>query len=236
MKIFLDRPVSGNDTVAVRDEFWEHYVTTVRRCREGDEIEVVGKGTVGTGTIAGTDPLTVAIEETRPANQPTYRLYLCQAVSRKQKYDDLVRRGSDLGVTDFVPVISEHTVRRPNNPEKQQQRWRRIALESSRISDRDWVSTVHPIVDWGDVFDQLPDGFDLVWGDPDGNSPEDCFAETGEKLALFIGPEGGFTGDEKQILSDRGQSVTLGNNNYRAETASIMLSTIWMHERDEFNE
>lgn len=219
----------------VRDEFWDHYVTTVRRCREGDDLDVVGNDKVGTGRLDGTDPLTVSIEETRPAKQPSYRLFVCQAISRKQKYDDLVRRGSDLGVTDFIPIITEHTVRRPNKPDKQRDRWRRMVLESARISDRDWVSTVHPIVDWDEVFDRLPEDIEVVWGDPDGDDPGDAFSSSSNDLALFIGPEGGFNKYEKQRLRATGTAVSLGDENYRAETASIMLSTIWLHERGEFS-
>jgi 16S rRNA (uracil1498-N3)-methyltransferase len=235
MKIFLEKSIDPAETVVVRDEFWDHYVTTVRRCRPGDELDVVGHEKVGTGRLEGTDPLTVQIESVQPAKRPSYRLFVCQAISRKQKYDDLVRRGSDVGITDFIPIVTEHTVRVPNKPEKQRDRWRRMALESARVSDRDWVSTVHPIVEWPDVFDVLPDDIDVFWGDPEGESPRDCYEESGSEAAFFVGPEGGFNQYEKQRLRATGSAVSLGSDNYRAETASLMLSTMWLFQRNHFS-
>lgn len=228
MKIYVDHSVSSNQILPIRDDFWNHYLTNVRRVREGDSLEVVGGGNVGAGTVVSTDPFSIEVKSTRVADQPQYSLILCQAISRKSSFDDIVRNVSDLGVTEIVPILSERTVRRPNQPEKMHDRWRRIVLDSSRVSNRDWVARIHPMMDWEESLEFSSTRGKLYWGDTGGESPGDCFRSTTQQAVLYVGPEGGFNSSEKESLDSLGKPVSLGQENFRAGTAALMLSTLWL--------
>jgi len=230
VKIYLDAPLPEAETVTLEGGFWEHYLTNVRRLGEGDELDVAGTDRVGSGELVGTDPLTVRVHRTRPARRPVHRLWIVQALTRKKKFEETVRRGAELGVTDFLPVISEHTVRRPNRPDHQRDRWRRIALDATRITKRDWLPTVHELTDFEASFETLEE-IRLLFGDEGGNAPGEAFdEEKGESTAIFVGPEGGFTDEEKHRLRVAGASaVSLGDANYRSETASLALAVLWLH-------
>lgn len=228
MKIYLEQSLSLNNILQIRDDFWDHYLSTVRRVSEGDSLEVVGDEKVGSGTVVSTDPLSIEIKSSRTADQPHYSLILCQAISRKSSFDDIVRNVSDLGVTEIVPVLSERTVRRPNQPEKMHDRWRRIVLDSSRVSDRDWVARIHPIMVWEEALQFSRSRGRIYWGDTAGRSPRDRFDSQSQEAVLYVGPEGGFNSSEKQSLDSLGQSVSLGEENFRAGTAAMMLSTLWL--------
>jgi 16S rRNA (uracil1498-N3)-methyltransferase len=132
-------------------------------------------------------------------------------------------------VTDFLPVISDHTVRRPNNPEKQRERWRRIATDSTRITGRDWLPRIHLPVDFYDFESQLPELDKIYWGDAAGGRPRDIFSQKDDKVAFVVGPEGDFSAEEKEYLSSRATGVSLGKKYFRAETASIVFTTLWLY-------
>lgn len=151
-----------------------------------------------------------------------------QAITRKKKFEETIKRGTELGVTEFTPVVSENTVRKPNNPDKQQRRWRKIAMDSARITGRDWLPQIHAITPFATIADNDYDN--LYYGEAEGERPEACFDPSGTSGTVVVGPEGGLTGSEIQKLWSSGASaVSLGDVNYRAETASLLLSTLWLN-------
>ncbi|MGM0380646.1 MAG: RsmE family RNA methyltransferase [bacterium] len=229
LKIYLERPLPGRERFAVEDEFWVHYLENVRRINRGDPLEVVGEKQVAKTEVVSTSPPGMKVISTRERELPTYSLWLAQAVTRKKKFEDTVRRTSELGVTHLLPLISENTVRRPNNPEKQQKRWKKIALDSTRITGRDWQPKIFPPVDFKNITDHLEDNPKIYWGDPEGKLPGEVFSPAEDNVALVVGPEGGFTAEEKEYLqANEAKPVSLGSRNYRAETAAQVLTTLWL--------
>lgn len=227
IRIYVDHPIRANSSVRVQDEFWSHYLVTVRRLEEGDELEVAGPDQVGQGQIMSLDPLLVGLETTRPAEPPGAELIVVQALTRKKKFERTVRLATELGVTEFAPVISQHTVREPNNPEKQQKRWRKIAVDAARIADRDDLPVINQPQSLGDMLEYPPEVDRLLLADPDGArlTLDELAAE--ESLALFVGPEGGFTDREVESIHTLGaDSVGLEPENLRSGTAATAFVTL----------
>lgn len=231
MKIYLEKPLPDRDSFTIDSDFWEHYLTTVRRMSPGDELIVAGTDRVAEATLTRVDPIAVRVHGVREAGRPGYRLWIVQALTRKKKFEVTVRRGAELGVTDFLPVMSEHTVRRPNRPEHQRERWRHIAVDATRITKRDWVPTVHGLTGFEHSFELLED-VRLLYGDEGGEAPVEAFeGESSGPTALVVGPEGGFTEAEKdRLLTEGASAVSLGATNFRAETASIALTVLWLEQ------
>ncbi|MFB6347587.1 MAG: 16S rRNA (uracil(1498)-N(3))-methyltransferase [bacterium] len=228
MKIFLDPPLPSTTTFTVESEFWDYYLTTVKRLREGDSLQVAAGDVLADVEVVGTDPLRVKVKDTKPASTPNYQFHLVQAITRKKKFEETIKRGTELGVTEFTPVISEHTVREPNNPEKQLRRWKKISMDSARITGRDWMPTINMIQPFTEL--ELPASSSVFFGDPEGESVNDAFASGEQSAVILVGPEGGFTQSERETLrTESAQPISLGNVNYRSETASMIFSVLWLN-------
>lgn len=233
MILHLEEPIPSSGKIEIASEFWSYYLRSVRRISTGDEITVAGTDTVAEVKVTNVEPLMVDIVSTRPAEKPSHSLHLVQALTRKKKFEQVVKLGTEIGITSFWPVLSERTVRKPNNPEKQHRRWRKIMLDSCRISGSDWAPKMNPLQPINDVLDHLAD-HSMFLGDSEGQSPGELFVDTDDSV-LVIGPEGGFQPEEKEMIEEKGaQNVSLGNNNYRAETASLILSTLWLNEHSRY--
>ncbi|MFB6357417.1 MAG: 16S rRNA (uracil(1498)-N(3))-methyltransferase [bacterium] len=237
MKIYLERPIPSDQSFTVEDDFWSHYLNNVRRVKTGDEIEVVGPDSVVTSVVRDTDPLTMEPKSSRQRDEPSYQLTIAQSITRKQKFDDLVRRVSEMGATSILPLISERTVRKPNKPDKQHRRWKRIMLDSTRITNRDWLPEIQPILSLESYLDdRVSDDDTIFWGQPPADSAYDVFEEySPQRATIVVGPEGGFTEEEKKQLARTGRGVSLGEANYRAETASMILTTLWLQQSGQLD-
>lgn len=203
-------------------------MTTVKRISKGESLEIAAGDTVAQTRVESTDPVRVQVLETRKAKTPSYELRLVQALTRKSKFEETIKRGTELGVTTFIPIVSEHTVRVPNNPEKQHRRWRKISMDSARVTGRDWTPEIGPIRTFDEFLEESSPP--LYFGREKGRPVNGVFPDSPTSATILVGPEGGFSEAEvEEILDVGGAGVSLGNVNYRAETASIVLATLWLN-------
>jgi 16S rRNA (uracil1498-N3)-methyltransferase len=118
-------------------------------------------------------------------------------------------------------------------------RWRRIVAEAAEQSERGRIPQIKSPVNFADVISGL-DGFDrCLIGTPqaDGKSVREIlrFGKTEPvTVALFVGPEGGFTDKEVQLAHTNGvKPVSIGSRILRTETAAVVASTIILYELGE---
>ena len=161
------------------------------------------------------------------AAAPDIVLYQC--LPKARKLDQIVRQTVEAGVTRIVPVTSRRAVKRLEAGEQLEgklARWRRIAEEAVQQSGRATVPAVEPVRD-------LPELPPVGAGESEVGLLfyEKALADQGigsylsagpRRVAIVIGPEGGLSDDEVDILDRRGfNSVSLGPNVLRTETAAI---------------
>ncbi len=230
MKIYLQDRVPESQLFTLDSDYWVHYLTNVRRLRSGEIIEVAGPERVLTTEILDISPFKLKKISSRPSEKPGYQLWMLQALTRKKKFETTVKLGAELGVTDFLPLLSDYTVRQPKNPSRQVERWSRIALDSSRITGRDWTPRIHQPVDFSRFPAKTADVEEFFYGDPDGANPAESFPGSVRHVAIIIGPEGAFSSEEKNFLEQLPATpVTLGPKILRSETAAVAMATLWLH-------
>jgi 16S rRNA (uracil1498-N3)-methyltransferase len=136
-----------------------------------------------------------------------------------------VEKATELGVTTVIPLESERTVGvgtrvRPQHLE----RLRRHALEAVKQSGAAWAARVEGPAALDTLVARQPDG--VRWlADVDGQVAPPVLAD--EPLTVVIGPEGGFTTDERTRLLAAGfESIRLGAHTLRFETAAIAAAAL----------
>lgn len=234
--------LSVTDNRIVLDSEKAHYLSTVLRCKEGDELTIFdGKGNCFRTVIERADKREVIAGVLRhfPCDfESPVHIILVQALLKGEKMDWVVQKTTELGVREIVPVITERSQVRET---RKAARWRKIAEEASRQSGRSVVPLVYEPVGLKEFLEGSEHvrhgstkGF-IFWEDGGISfneavkkisvSPGPPF--TGSPIHLLIGPEGGFTKGEITLAQEEGyQVVSLGRRILRAETAAMSAVTL----------
>ena len=213
------RARAGDRIVVLDDSGWEYRVT----------LEAVAQRRVA-GTIT---------DKVRGEGEPSIPIVLYQAVLKADRFEYVLQKGTELGVSAFVPVFCARSI--PNGSSwvsNREQRWRSIVREAAEQSRRCRLPPIGPAVDFGEACDRF-DGYGLVpW---EGETSESLKAalrlikgrmsEVRLPVGIFTGPEGGFTEREIEQARSRGiVAVTLGKRILRAETAPIAAVSAVLYE------
>jgi 16S rRNA (uracil1498-N3)-methyltransferase len=198
-----------------------HYLGRVLRLQVGDGFIVMdGRGhwwraELLTPTMAQLGEL---IPENRELPAP---IALLMGIPKGDGMDQVVRQATELGVRQIFPLITERTQVHPSPGRTQ--RWQRIATEAAEQSWRQWVPEVLPAQSLASAWTQL--GTLPKWVcDPSPGVAHilTVLPSEPQPLALFIGPEGGWSEGERDWLrAQGGQLVSLGGRVLRTVTAPV---------------
>lgn len=160
----------------------------------------------------------------------TLPLTLLQALPKGDKFDLVLQKGTELGVSYFQPLETEHAI--PNLSEarlsKRLQRWQRIVSEAARQSRRSFLPAVKPIKKLSAALDEPCEHLKLVLWEAGSVALEEVLpAQSPAGVTLLVGPEGGFSSSEMQAITAAGfLAVHLGPRILRTETAGLAVTPI----------
>jgi 16S rRNA (uracil1498-N3)-methyltransferase len=150
-------------------------------------------------------------------------IHLFQGIVRSSRMDWVVEKCTELGIAGFVPVYTERSVRHLSG--HRLGRLRRIAVEAMKQSLGGYLPDVGVAMSFEDALSGLED-FDLVlvaWeGEPRRTLRDATVKSPRKRMALWVGPEGGFTDREISSLAEKGALMfTLGRLRLKSETAAV---------------
>lgn len=158
----------------------------------------------------------------RAADETPVSLVLAPALLKKDKMEWVIQKGTELGVTRFAPLLSRHAEKKSLN----MTRVVSIAREACEQCGRGIIPTIDEPREVADFVAQCA-AQGIVVCAFDGGGKE-FFGQqiqkdyAGKKVALLIGPEGGWSDDERLLFSEKNVLLyTLGKRTLRAETAAI---------------
>lgn len=209
---------------------WEaHHALHGVRIRAGDPVALFdGAGREFLGIVVGLNRRDVVIEvqEERPTAFSPVRLTLVQGwLHRDKSVEDLIRRGTELGIGKFVFFRGERSERPPKTAPK----WRRIAIESCKQCGRSRLPVFETVPDLEAALENPADTWFIAVADPD--APPLHQATFGAMVALLVGPEGDFSARELALAHAKGAiPLSLGPRTFRAEVASLLASALILYE------
>lgn len=218
--VLIDPERIEDDKAVVEGDAY-HHLFRARRVAVGDYLRVVdGEGRARHGLVDAVDRrrAVVALGDTAPANEPSYRLTLLVAALRPERASWVVEKATEIGVVAVRFFASARTPRQYG--EGQLERWRRVAaaaVEQCHRARRPEVSGVHA---WGELAGFV-EGVEERWLlDLQGGDPRVPQAGSG---VVLVGPEGGWIPPERAELEGLGVvPVSLGPRVLRVETAAIV--------------
>jgi 16S rRNA (uracil1498-N3)-methyltransferase len=182
------------------------------------------------------------IFETHPVrSEPKIHLSLYFGLSSREKVEWILQKGTEIGVSVFSPFFSSRTLFNPASlSPKKLERWERIIREAAEQSGRGKLPELHQPQDLAGCYldaSGLNDLCLLAYEVADKNNqklPDALENYSGASIALFVGPEGGFSTEEVQLGMDAGcRVISLGARTLRMETAAIVFPALVLYALGE---
>lgn len=166
------------------------------------------------------------------SHEPDVFVTLYFALTKGDKPDTVIQKSIELGASEIVPVLTDRCISRPDKKgaDNKLQRYRKIALQAAMQSRRGIMPLVRPLTELKKAAEEL-DGYDkIILFYEGGGEPIRSLIKPGDrKIAVLIGPEGGFEEKEVALLQSKGAcTATLGKRILRAETAPLAALTAIM--------
>ncbi len=210
----------------------QHYLGRVLRLKQGDRFIIIeGNGQWWIAelivNLPAASPQVKLIEIVSIQTELPLEIILIVALPKGDGFEEVVRCCTELGVTQFIPVISARTVLKPSS--QKVERWRRIATESAEQSERQIIPTISDPVSFQQGLLTLQSSDQYICearGNYQSLMQELISFETGkipDKIIIATGPEGGWTEEEIEYAIAIGfQPISLGKRILRAVTAPIV--------------
>ena len=225
-----------------------HQVKNVLRLRAGDRILVlddtgaertVELHSVESGIITGS-----VIGTTLSTAEPRTFVCLYQAVLKARKLEWVLQKGTELGVSEFIPVVCDRSiVGHVQDVDGRQARWGTILREAAEQSRRGRLPCLLPATMFAQACQRAAETTKLnliLWEEERATSLKAALTAFRQghtdvrSVGLFVGPEGGFTAEEVELAQQYGlHPVGLGPRILRAETAGLAAAAALFYEMEE---
>jgi 16S rRNA (uracil1498-N3)-methyltransferase len=207
-----------------------HYLVSVMRMAPGDPVKLFDDITgewLATATHVGKRDLIVDVSTMLRAREPVPDLWLCAAPLKKGRIDWLAEKACELGVDRLVPVLTSRTV----VDKLKHDRLRSHMIEAAEQCARTALPRLAEPVKLAALLRDWPAERALFFADETGGLPAlDAMRAHRGPAAILIGPEGGFTGEERDAIRALQQAIGigLGPRILRADTAAAAAVSLWM--------
>ncbi len=156
------------------------------------------------------------IDEKVNNNEPKNKVTLYLAILKRENFELVVQKATEIGIDKIVPIITKNTVKTGLRHD----RLEKIAKEAAELSGRSTVPTITEALEFTDAIEQVKDIKDKIIFDISGKMLSEIDIKP---TNIFIGPEGGFTEIEISEAKDANFTVaSLGTLTLRGETAAIV--------------
>ena len=205
----------------------EHHILHVMRMKKGDEIEVVDNGQLYLCQITQTNPLKVeVIHEIKSDVELPNDITLLFALTKGDKIDLVLQKATELGVKKVALIATSRTVVKyeEKDIDKKIARFNKIMKEASEQSHRLLVPTLLGIYNLNNLPKEVYSDLNYVAYEKDASDVSGAFPHFAKDktISILIGPEGGFSEQEIEMLTKLGfMRTSLGKRILRAETAAI---------------
>ena len=243
MHTFYVPPSQIQSHIATITDSEHHHLRNVLRTTPGETIRIIdGQGNVYTAEVLGTNT-NRSLSEARILThefyaKPPFSLTLFQSLPKNDKMELILQKTTELGITQIVPMHSEHALQKPS--QNRCERWHRVVVSATKQCKSAWLPELCSPQMFEASLAQLEKfSLRLLFISPkhSGGAQTQHIkivlrrVPAPTTIALFVGPEGGFSDQEVTSLVDSGcVPVTLGTNTLRTETAAIAAVAVVAYE------
>jgi 16S rRNA (uracil1498-N3)-methyltransferase len=227
IRLFFPENLSLNLTAKL-DKSQSHYVNKVMRVKVNETFSLFNESVEWEAKIKEISNGIVGFIITKQLRQKENlkEIWLAFSPIKSNYFNFMIQKATELGVTKFIPVITDRTIVRKINYERVEN----ITIEASEQSNRLLVPKVEKIQNLKSFLEKNNNKINIIFGDINTkNQKLDPKIQKEDKpICIIIGPEGDFTEAEReQILNFKDvQSLKINDNILRTETAAISALSI----------
>ena len=227
IRVFTEQsPVSlGGEIILPSSE--STHLARVLRVKEGDPVEVLdGRGGRFPARClkVSRSQVTVHITEFHQDSEQMPAVRMAIAIGKGNKWDDLIRPLTELGVSVLTPLFTERTEGSisPSKLKDKKERWQKLAQEACKQSGNVWMPKFDDPITFHELVSGISHHEDCWMGSLSSNSTSFSPQRSAERISIFVGPEGGWSPQEEEIAQSAGVNLfSLGSHVLRLETAAV---------------
>lgn len=223
-RFYVKEKIVAKSDLLIKSDNLSNQIGHVFRLKKGDGVILFdGSGNDYECAIEDLrrDSVALKVSEGNPSRfMSNQRVFLYQSIIKKDKFEWIVEKATELGVTDIVPVLADRSEKKSLNED----RLRKICIEASEQSGRGDVPIVHPILSTKaalaeSVGEKIVFHLEGQQFTPSSAPLADAIAE----ISIFIGPEGGWSPAEIEMFHSLKIPIySFGKQVLRSETATIV--------------
>lgn len=243
-KFFVKENQINNELITILDEDVNH-IKNVLRLNVGENLQICdidsSKNYICEILELTAKSVTCKIlEEIQSIAEGNVELHIFQGLPKADKMELIIQKGTELGVSEFVPVSFKRSIVKisPKDEKKKIDRWNKISEVAAKQSKRDIIPKVRNVESIKNVCNEIKN-YDIVllaYELEENNYIKNELlkiknTKENYKIAVIIGPEGGIEKEEVEVLENAGAKViSLGKRILRTETVALQVSSIIMYE------
>lgn len=222
-----------------------HQLKNVFRLEKGDEIILLDNSGFQyrsrVDLLSKDEGVFEVLEMTKNSVKQSREIFLYVSMIKKDNFEWILEKGTEIGVTHFIPIISGRSVKTNFNHE----RGLKIVKEASEQSGRGTLPELRQIISLDEALNEIQKekipavAFHLEEGLMEtaefiaqklkNSADASGKGQVTTKIAIFIGPEGGWSDTEIEQFKKRDVNIlSLGDATLRAETAAIVAATLFL--------
>ncbi len=242
-RLYIDVELSDDAEIRL-DGSHAHYLLKVMRIREGEPVKLFDDRTgeyLAHVTVLGKRDLILSVDGRTREREDVPDLWLCAAPIKKDRFNWIAEKATELGVKKMIPVQTARTQNGQIKPGK----LRAHMIEAAEQCERTALPVLDPMKKLDELLSNWPRDRHLFFADERIHESDDGDKGSFRKAlvahdgpaAILIGPEGGFSEEENSAIRALPQSVpvSLGPRILRADTAAVAAIGVWMAGRGDWN-
>ncbi len=235
--------VQDNQIIVIGSDV--NHMKNVLRMRVGEDVELndgFGHKYIGEIQEFAEESVIVVVKECIE-NQAELqsKIYLYQGFPKADKMELIVQKAVELGVVEVIPVLTNRTIVKLDEKKKQKkiQRFQSIAESAAKQAARGIIPRIAEVKSFKEALedaktkDHILIPYELATGMSDTRTIVEQI-KSGESIAIFIGPEGGFERTEvDEAVKQGARPITLGKRILRTETAGLAILAVLMFQLED---
>ena len=223
IRLFFKESLSLNFNSTL-DKPQSYYLSKVMRMNEGQSFSLFNHGGEWEAKIQSINKGIIdflIVKKLRSANTEK-EIWLAFAPIKLNFLNFMIQKGTEIGVTKFIPILTERTIVRKIN----EKRINKIIVEASEQSNRIKVPSLDKLIKFDNFLD-LNQKVNIIFGDLNTKNKK-IEIKNKDPICILIGPEGDFSVNERRKILELKNilPVKINNNILRSETAAISLISI----------
>ena len=217
-RFHTNAPMAAGSSIPLEGDELRH--ARVLRLRAGEPVEVFDSRGHSFAATVEESVTSVRLGQELPSREPALTIDLAMSVINLDKFELVLQKATELGAASITPLLTDRMEVRIERLRGKTDRWQKILFEAVKQCGRAIIPTLHEPTTFEAAMKR--EGTKIVY-DADIDEHASVVEQPLAGVALFIGPEGGFSPRELALAREQGASfATLGPRRLRAETAAIV--------------